>query len=531
MSWFSRLRNWQTDQANGIGIRSDYHDSEDDNFAAGLNLSINVAGGNTPTANLPMSGFKHTGAANGSAATDYATLGQAQTLTSSYAVDSSGTDAYAITVSPAIAGYVTGQQFSFYPATANTGAATLNVSGLGAKTIKKDKNTDLADNDIIVGQIVRVIYDGTNFQVQSPIYGQVGQNGSALYAADAGASDTYVITLSPIPAAYATGMVIRFKANTKNTGAATVNVNGLGAKTIKKDQGADLSDNDIAANQIVEAIYDGTNFQMLSPIFGSVGQNGGSIYAADAGVSDAYAITLSPAPSAYTTGMVVRFKASTLNTGAATLAVNSLSAIAIKKFGTTNDIATGDILAGQIVEAIYDGTNFQMISATDDIVNLTTDSSPDLTSDYCKTWDASATTYKKVLLNNFGAIAATQAEQETSTSTTVYVSPGRQQFHPSASKFWLRMDGTGTISITSSYNMTSITDNGTGDYTLTINVDFSSTVWSPFGFCETAIDTTNRSARNVAFVSISAGACNIRTLNNATPEDAALISVFGFGDQ
>lgn len=90
------------------------------------------------------------------------------------------------------------------------------------------------------------------------------QNGAEVYAADAGANDTYVVTLSPVPSAYTTGMVVRFKANTANTGAATLNVNALGAKTIKKESTRDLSTGDIIASQIVSVIYDGTNFQMLS---------------------------------------------------------------------------------------------------------------------------------------------------------------------------------------------------------------------------------------------------------------------------
>jgi len=93
------------------------------------------------------------------------------------------------------------------------------------------------------------------------------------YAADAEATDTYAITLSPVPAAYTTGMVVRFKANTVNTGAATLNVNSLGAKTIVKNFNVTLADGDIKANQIVEVIYDGTNFQLLSQISNVFGNN------------------------------------------------------------------------------------------------------------------------------------------------------------------------------------------------------------------------------------------------------------------
>jgi len=93
----------------------------------------------------------------------------------------------------------------------------------------------------------------------------VKQSGSQIYAADAGASDSYAITLSPVPGSYTTGMVIQFKANTANTGVATLNVNTLGAKTIKKQKDQDLGNNDIKAGSIVEVVYDGTNFQMLNP--------------------------------------------------------------------------------------------------------------------------------------------------------------------------------------------------------------------------------------------------------------------------
>lgn len=89
-------------------------------------------------------------------------------------------------------------------------------------------------------------------------------NGTAVYAADAGASDAYAISLPTSPGSYVTGAVFHFKANTVNTGAATLNVNSLGAKTIKKNYDQDLNTGDIKANQLVSVIYDGTNFQMLS---------------------------------------------------------------------------------------------------------------------------------------------------------------------------------------------------------------------------------------------------------------------------
>lgn len=91
------------------------------------------------------------------------------------------------------------------------------------------------------------------------------QNAAHSYAADAEASDAYVITLSPAPSAYATGQVFYFKANTANTTGATLNVNSLGAKNILKNHDQTLETNDIEAGQIVHVVYDGTQFQMQSP--------------------------------------------------------------------------------------------------------------------------------------------------------------------------------------------------------------------------------------------------------------------------
>jgi len=92
------------------------------------------------------------------------------------------------------------------------------------------------------------------------------QNASYSFAADAEASDTYAITLAPAISAYATGQVFYFTANTANTGAATLNVNGKGAITIKKNHDQDLATGDIGSGQVVGVFYDGTNFQMLSQI-------------------------------------------------------------------------------------------------------------------------------------------------------------------------------------------------------------------------------------------------------------------------
>jgi hypothetical protein len=80
-------------------------------------------------------------------------------------------NAYVLTPTVALSAYVTGERYSFRSNFSNTGAATLNISSLGAKTIKKytaSGKADLAADDIRSGQPVTVEYDGTDLVMVTP---------------------------------------------------------------------------------------------------------------------------------------------------------------------------------------------------------------------------------------------------------------------------------------------------------------------------------------------------------------------------
>jgi hypothetical protein len=88
------------------------------------------------------------------------------------------------------------------------------------------------------------------------------QTGCMGYAADSsGAANTMVAALTPAPAALTEGMEVLVKVANTSTGASTLNLNGLGAVSIKRN-GADLRPGAQIAGQIYRYTYDGSFWQL-----------------------------------------------------------------------------------------------------------------------------------------------------------------------------------------------------------------------------------------------------------------------------
>jgi hypothetical protein len=113
-----------------------------------------------------------------------------------------------------------------------------------------------------------------------------------------------------------------------------------------------------------------------------------------------------------------------------------------------------------------------------------------------------------------GAVAATQAQLETGTDVATFTSPGRQQYHPSAVKAWVKYDT--VTGLDGSYNVTSNTDDGQNRHTITWTTVFSSTSYSVSA-------TPNADASDTAASSWSAqvnassflvGSCGITTTDS-----------------
>ncbi len=134
------------------------------------------------------------------------------------------------------------------------------VDGLNNCMTKDGQNSAIADlnmggNKLKNGKTATLVGD---FPIVSDT-----QNSVQTFVTSTGSANAYVLTLTPPPAAYVAGQKFTFKANFANTGAATVNVNSLGAKAINNIAGSTaLVANDIIVDQIVTIQYDGTQFQV-----------------------------------------------------------------------------------------------------------------------------------------------------------------------------------------------------------------------------------------------------------------------------
>ena len=259
------------------------------------------------------------------------------------------------------------------------------------------------------------------------------------------------------------------------------------------------------------------------------------------GTAGAITLTCSPTVDARVAGQRYAFKLGSAVIGATTLAVDGLASGAVQWNQTA--LSANDFAANDWVMVIDDGTNYQLVTPPKlsfyaQVNNLTADGTGAV-GDKIPTIDVSASNAPKYILISTlqTLLAASAAQQETGTSNAVNVTPGVQHRHASAAKFWNNMDGSGTAAIVVSYNVTSITDNGTGDYTTTIATDFSGASWAgawmnnafstaSIGGQYSAVRSTDASAMTAGTVRMQCG-----TPGDGVYHDTPIHCVMGFGDQ
>jgi hypothetical protein len=126
---------------------------------------------------------------------------------------------------------------------------------------------------------------------------------------------------------------------------------------------------------------------------------------------------------------------------------------------------------------------------------------------------------------------ATQTEAEAGTSTTAMVTPANANWLPGMAKGWVNFVGS-SGAINASHNVSSVTDNGTGDHTVNWSTDFSSQYYAYSIAAETTTDPFVPGAFGATNGGQAAGTLRITMRdNNGTARDFPFVSVIAYGDQ
>lgn len=156
------------DFVSGEVISSSQVDANNATIVSEITNSIAADGQTTPSANLPMGGFKHTGLGAGSAAADSANFGQVQAQAYIWCGTATGTkNALILSPSPAITAYAAGQVFRFKTgATQSDDAVTIAVSGLATKAAQSNGSAMSVTIFLEASKWYEILYDGAAFQAR-----------------------------------------------------------------------------------------------------------------------------------------------------------------------------------------------------------------------------------------------------------------------------------------------------------------------------------------------------------------------------
>jgi len=92
-------------------------------------------------------------------------------------------------------------------------------------------------------------------------------------------------------------------------------------------------------------------------------------------------------------------------------------------------------------------------------------------------------------------------------------------------KAWVNFNGTGTVAIRASFNVSSITDNGTGDYTVNFTTAMPDENYAAVGMCaRTTFDNRGWSVGPLDSTYLQAGSVRLLTLRDASEVQAGALS-------
>jgi hypothetical protein len=300
----------------------------------------------------------------------------------------------------------------------------------------------------------------------------------------AGSSTVYTLTTNQVFTALTDGISVTARMDETSGAAPTLNVDGLGAKSIAGVYGTAIPTGYLRAGGVYTFVYDSTDDKFIVH-----GYAGHVVPLSDGGTGAALA-----------------------DPGA-------------------DRIAFWDDSAGAVTWLVP-STGLAISTTNLALSHLGLESLSDPGGDRIFFWDDSETASKwlqtgdgvEISGTTLQANIASQAEMETGTATDVVVPIGRQHYHPGHPKAWGKANSAGTIN--ADYGVSSVTDNGTGDITWTWDTAFSNTQYCAVpGVFESGISLRAPYVESQASSNVSVQVVN--GVPDATDPEQNYIAVFG----
>lgn len=130
---------------------------------------------------------------------------------------------------------------------------------------------------------------------------------------------------------------------------------------------------------------------------------------------------------------------------------------------------------------------------------------------------------------------ASQTVMEAAAASGKAATAASTKYHPGVAKAWVVFAGSGTPTILAGYNVSSITDNGTGDYTVNFTNSFSGTNYSCAGLATWKSGVWSAAVMqdetNLGSTTAGAYRINVRDFATSLTVDAARVQLVCYGDQ